>query len=63
MKYAFIQLKNGYNTRIPCEFFSVTDDKKWLEIWGKVSRVGLFPLDEIEIACITEKNKPTVDIV
>lgn len=55
MKIAYIELKNGYSTVIPCEF--MTDENGFLYLWGEKGRVGLFLLDQVEKCVITEKNK------
>ena len=55
MKVAYILLKNGYSTLIPCEF--MTEDNGYLNLWGDKGRVGLFILDQVEMCVITEKNK------
>lgn len=55
MKHAYIQLKGGYNTAIPCEF--MTSENGILHLWGEKGMVGLFILDKVEMCVITEKNK------
>ena len=55
MKVAYIQLKDGYTTLVPCEFMSEEDGH--LNLWGEKGRVGLFPLDKVEMCVITERNK------
>ncbi len=55
MKLAYIQLKNGYSTLIPCEF--MTEDNGYLHLWGEKGRVGLFLVDQVEMCVITEKHK------
>lgn len=55
MKIAYIELKNGYSTVIPCEF--MTEENGFLYLWGEKGRVGLFLLDQVEMCVITEKNK------
>lgn len=53
MKFAYIQLKTGYNTAIPCEF--MTEENGHLNLWGEKGMVGLFMLDQVEMCVITEK--------
>lgn len=55
MKVAYIQLKNGYSTVLPCEFIS--EENGILYLWGEKGRVGLFLIDQVEMCVITEKNK------
>lgn len=55
MKIAYIELKNGYSTIVPCDF--MTDENGFLYLWGEKGRVGLFLLDQVEMCVITEKNK------
>ena len=55
MKLAYIQLKNGYSTLLPCEF--MTEENGYLHLWSEKGRVGLFLLDQVEMCVITEKNK------
>ena len=54
MKIAYIQLKNGYSTLIPCEF--MTEEDGYLHLWGEKGRVGLFLLNQVEMCVITEKH-------
>lgn len=54
MKNAFIQLKNGYNTAIPCDF--MTEENGFLRLWGEKGQVGIFLLSQIEMCLITEKR-------
>lgn len=61
MKYAFITLKNGYNTSFPAEFLSKNKEKGELEIWGTNGMVGFFPLEQVEFCCITEKRSEVTD--
>lgn len=53
MKFAYIQLKTGYNTALPCEF--MTEENGILHLWGEKGMVGLFLLDQVEMCVITEK--------
>ena len=55
MKAAYIQLKTGYNTVIPCEF--MTEEEGFLRLWGEKGMVGLFILDKVEMCVITEKQQ------
>lgn len=55
MKNAFIQLKSGYNTALPCEF--MTEENGYLHLWSEKGQVGLFLLDQVEMCVITGKNK------
>lgn len=57
MKIAYIELKNGYITLLPCEFMTEDEENGFLELWGDKGRVGLFPLDKVEMCVITEKHK------
>ena len=57
MKYAYITLKNGYSTLIPCDFMTEDEEHGFLELWSEKGRVGLFPLNQVEMCVITEKNK------
>lgn len=54
MKSAFIQLKTGYNTVIPCEF--MTDENGFLRLWDDKGQRGLFLLSQVEMCVITEKR-------
>lgn len=54
MKVAYIELKSGYNTAIPCEF--MTEENGHLNLWGEKGMVGIFLLDKVEMCVITEKN-------
>lgn len=54
MKNAFIQLKNGYNTAVPCEF--MTEENGFLRLYGEQGQVGIFLLSIIEMCIITEKR-------
>lgn len=54
MKSAFIQLKNGYNTAIPCEF--MTEENGFLHLWGEKGQVGIFLIDQVEMCVITERK-------
>ena len=56
MKYAFIKLKNGYETSFLCEFFMKNEESGYLEMWGEKGMVGYFPLEQIDYCCITEKR-------
>lgn len=56
-KYAFVQLKNGYTTRIPCEFFLTDEDKNRVTLWGEIGQVGLFQLDQVDQICLTEQKE------
>lgn len=57
MKSAFIQLKNGYNTAVPCEF--MTEEDGFLRLWGDKGQRGLFVLSQVEMCVITEKRTDT----
>ena len=54
MKNAFIQLKTGYNTVLPCEF--MTEENGFLHLWGEKGRTGLFLLNQVEMCVITERK-------
>lgn len=56
MKYAYITLKNGYATLLPCEFMSEDKEHGFLELWSEKGRVGLFPISQVEMCLITEKR-------
>lgn len=56
MKTAFIQLKNGYNTAIPCDFMCEDNENGFLELWSEKGRNGLFLLNQVEMCVITEKR-------
>ena len=58
MKVAYIQLKNGYTTLVPCEFMSEENER--LCLWGEKGRVGIFPLNQVEMCVITERNSGDV---
>lgn len=57
MKKAYIVLKNGYSTLLPCEFFTEDLENGFLELWSEKGRVGLLPLNQVEICVITEKKE------
>ena len=56
MKIAYILLKNGYSTLLPCDFMTEDEERGYLELWGEKGRVGLFLLDQVEMCVITEKH-------
>lgn len=60
MKVAYIALKNGYSTLLPCEFMTEDETRGFLELWGEKGRIGLFLIDQVEICCITEKNNKEI---
>ena len=57
MKKAYVVLKNGYSTLLPCEFMSKDDANGFLELWSEKGRVALLPLHQVEICVITEKGE------
>ena len=57
MTVAYVVLKNGYSTRLPCEFMSEDEEKGFLELWSAKGRVGLFPINQVEMCVITEKKE------
>lgn len=57
MKKAYVVLKNGYSTLLPCSFMSEDKELGFLELWGERGRVGLLPLSQVEICVITEKKE------
>lgn len=57
MKIAYVTLKNGYSTLLPCDFMTEDEERGLLELWGEKGRVGLFPLNLIEMCVITEKRQ------
>lgn len=54
MKYAYITLKNGYNTAIQCDF--MTEENGFLRLYGEQGQAGIFLLSQVEMCVITEKN-------
>lgn len=54
MKTAYIQLKNGYTTLLPCEF--MTEENGYLNLWSDKGRTGIFILNQVEMCVITEKR-------
>ena len=60
-KYAFVQLKNGHTSRIPCEFCTEDEKTNHIELWGEVGRVAIFSKDTIDYFTITEKKENNND--
>jgi hypothetical protein len=54
MKNAFIELKNGYNTALPCEF--MTEENGFLRLYDDKGQVGIFLLSQVEMCVITERR-------
>ena len=57
IKYAYVQLKNGHTSRIPCEFCTEDEKTNHIELWGEGGRVAIFSKDTIDCLTITEKKE------
>ena len=54
MNVAYVQLKNGYSTLLPCDF--MTEENGIVSLWGTRGKVGMFQADQVEMCVITEKR-------
>ena len=60
MKKAYIALKDGFTGLMDCDSFTVDDKNGHLHCWCGDVLQGIFPLDDIKCAYITEQRKKEV---